>query len=46
MTQVAAYHAENPDLQGIGREQLRLLLQPRLSKQTFAATLQRIAQHG
>ena len=46
MAQVAAYHAENPDLQGIGREQLRLLLQPRLSKQTFAATLQRIAQLG
>ena len=31
--QVAAYHAENPDLQGIGREQLRLSLQPRLTKQ-------------
>jgi selenocysteine-specific elongation factor len=44
--QVAAYHAENPDLQGIGREQLRLLLQPRLAKQTFAAILQRIAQYG
>ena len=44
--QVAAYHTENPDLQGIGREQLRLLLVPRLTKQTFAATLKRIAQHG
>ena len=44
--QVAAYHTENPDLQGIGREQLRLLLEPRLTKQTFAATLKRIAQHG
>ncbi len=41
--QVAAYHAENPDLQGIGREQLRLMLQPRLPKPAFAVALAEIA---
>jgi selenocysteine-specific elongation factor len=46
MAQVAAYHAEYPDLQGIGREQLRLMLQPRLPKPVFAAALQRISQKG
>jgi selenocysteine-specific elongation factor len=46
MAQVAAYHAENPDLQGIGREQLRLMLQPRLPKPAFAVALQRISQDG
>ena len=44
--QVAAYHAENPDLQGIGREQLRLMLQPRLPKSAFTTALQRIALNG
>jgi selenocysteine-specific elongation factor len=46
MAQVATYHADNPDLQGIGREQLRLMLQPRLPKPVFAAALQRISQKG
>jgi selenocysteine-specific elongation factor len=41
--QLAAYHAENPDLQGIGREKLRLTMQPRLPAAEFVAALQKIA---
>jgi selenocysteine-specific elongation factor len=44
--EVAAYHAENPDLQGIGRERLRLMLQPRLPKQVFAIALQSLSEKG
>ncbi|HEX4410685.1 MAG TPA: selenocysteine-specific translation elongation factor [Xanthobacteraceae bacterium] len=40
---LTAFHAENPDLQGIGREKLRLLSQPRLAPLSFAAALQRTA---
>ena len=46
MAQLADYHAENPDLQGVGREQLRLLLQPRLPMPVFAIALQRISREG
>ena len=34
------FHAANPDLQGIGRERLRLALQPRLPAPAFALALQ------
>jgi selenocysteine-specific elongation factor len=44
--QLAAYHAENPDLQGIGREKLRLLMQPRLPAAAFVIALQKIAAGG
>ena len=44
--QLAAYHAENPDLQGIGREKLRLLMEPRLPSAAFVVALQRIAADG
>ena len=40
LEELAAYHAENPDLQGIGREKLRLLLQPRLPAPVFVIALQ------
>ena len=40
------FHVENPDLQGIGREQLRLVLEPRLIKTAFMAALQKIAGQG
>ena len=43
---LTAYHAENPDLQGIGREKLRLLMQPRLPAAEFAVALQNIAAAG
>lgn len=43
---VAAYHRENPDLQGIGREKLRLTLQPTLPAAEFAAALHKIASIG
>lgn len=43
---VTQFHTDNPDLQGIGREQLRLLLEPRLSKSVFAAALYKIAEKG
>ena len=46
MAQLADYHAQNPDLQGVGREQLRLLLQPRLPMPVFAIALQRISREG
>lgn len=38
--QVATFHAANPDRQGIGREKLRLALQPRLPSAAFALALQ------
>ena len=46
MEQLAAYHAENPDLQGIGREKLRLSLQPRLPTRAFVVALQKLAYGG
>ena len=44
LDRVAAYHSENPDLQGMGRDELRLMLQPRLPKRAFDAALQRLAR--
>ena len=41
---IAAYHRENPDLQGIGREELRMALRPRLPKPAFDAALQKLAR--
>jgi selenocysteine-specific elongation factor len=35
-----SFHANNPDVQGIGREKLRLALQPRLPAAAFALALQ------
>ena len=46
LAHLAAHHAENPDLQGVGRERLRLLLQPRLPGSVFIAALQRLAGGG
>jgi selenocysteine-specific elongation factor len=43
---LSAFHAENPDLQGIGREKLRLLSTPRLAPAPFAAALQRLVETG
>jgi selenocysteine-specific elongation factor len=43
LAQLAAYHAENPDLQGVGREALRVALTPRLPKRAFDAALQKLA---
>ena len=37
---LGAFHADHPDLQGIGREALRTALQPRLPASTFALALQ------
>jgi len=46
LERLAAYHAENPDLQGIGRERLRLLLQPRLPAPVFIVALRKAARNG
>jgi selenocysteine-specific elongation factor len=46
VARVAAYHSENPDLQGMGREELRLMLQPRLPKRAFDAALQKLAREN
>ncbi|SDD79782.1 selenocysteine-specific elongation factor [Paracoccus isoporae] len=40
---LTAFHAENPDLQGMSREALRLSLTPRLPKPGFAALLREAA---
>jgi selenocysteine-specific elongation factor len=44
LARVAAYHAENPDLQGSGREELRAGLQPKLPKRAFDVALQKLAR--
>jgi len=41
---LAAFHTENPDRQGVGREQLRLMLEPRLPASAFFAALQKLAE--
>ena len=41
-----AYHAANPDLSGMGRERLRLQLDPRLPASAFAVALQDLAKAG
>lgn len=41
-----AYHAENPDLAGMGRERLRLALSPRLPAPAFLAAVQMMARAG
>jgi selenocysteine-specific elongation factor len=41
-----AYHAERPDLQGMGQEKLRLSLHPRLPAPLFAAAVQRLVADG
>ncbi|HJZ20951.1 MAG TPA: selenocysteine-specific translation elongation factor, partial [Bradyrhizobium sp.] len=43
---LTAFHADNPDLQGIGREKLRLAMQPRLAAPIFTAALQTITSSG
>ena len=43
---LAAYHAENPDLQGIGREKLRTSLEPRLARPAFIVALQKLSGSG
>ena len=41
-----AFHADNPDLPGIGMERLRLQLDPRLPATAFAAVLRGLARIG
>ena len=43
---LAAFHEENADLQGLGRERLRLMLEPRLPKDVFAAFIRAEAEAG
>jgi selenocysteine-specific elongation factor len=40
------FHAENPDLPGIGLERMRMQLEPRLPAKAFAAALQGLARKG
>jgi selenocysteine-specific elongation factor len=44
--QLAQFHADNPDLQGMGRERLRLALPTRLPAPVFVVALQDIARDG
>ncbi len=43
---VELFHAENPDLPGLGAERLRLLLEPRLPRPAYRAALARLAGAG
>ena len=43
---LSAYHAGNPEQQGLGRERLRIALEPRLPKDAFLAFLRREAEAG
>jgi selenocysteine-specific elongation factor len=43
LERIAAYHAEYPDLQGLGREQLRVVSRPRLPKPSFDVALKKLA---
>jgi selenocysteine-specific elongation factor len=43
---IGAYHADNPDLQGLGREQLRIHSQPKLPKPAFDVALKKLAGLG
>jgi selenocysteine-specific elongation factor len=43
---LAAFHDDNPDLQGIGRERLRLSSTPRLQPATFDAALKHMVAAG
>jgi selenocysteine-specific elongation factor len=43
LERIGAYHAENPDLQGLGREQLRIASQPKLPKPAFDVALKKLA---
>lgn len=43
---LAAFHADNPDLQGLGRERLRLLSNPRLPADAFLALIREEQQAG
>lgn len=43
---LAAFHAANPDLAGMGAEKLRLALAPRLPKPAFMEALRRLAGEG
>ncbi|WP_430911729.1 selenocysteine-specific translation elongation factor [Methylobacterium sp. sgz302541] len=43
---LAEFHAENPDLMGLGQERVRLAMEPRLPAPAFRAFLQRLAAEG
>jgi selenocysteine-specific elongation factor len=44
VSKLTTFHADNPDLPGVGMERLRLQLQPRLPAPLFAAALQNLAR--
>lgn len=46
LAQLETFHADNPDLSGLGREKLRLLLTPRLPKDVFLVFLNAEAEAG
>jgi selenocysteine-specific elongation factor len=46
LQQLAAHHAQNPDVQGMGREKLRLSLQLQLPAPVFVTALHKVAPDG
>jgi selenocysteine-specific elongation factor len=46
LERIGAYHGDNPDLQGLGREQLRVTSQLKLPKPAFDVALKKLAHSG
>lgn len=46
LAETGRFHEENPDIQGIGRERLRMLVRPLLPAPAFRAALEREARAG
>ena len=46
LERIGAYHADNPDRQGLGREQLRINSQPKLPKAAYDVALKKLAGSG
>ena len=46
LERIGAYHAEHPDFQGLGREQLRVTSQLKLAKAAFDVALRKLAGSG
>ncbi|GLK75649.1 selenocysteine-specific translation factor [Methylopila jiangsuensis] len=43
---LAVFHADSPDLQGVGAERLRLMVEPRLAAPAFLGALARLQREG
>jgi selenocysteine-specific elongation factor len=46
LERIGVHHAEHPDLQGLGREQLRITSKPKLSEPAFDVALRKLVHSG